>query len=166
MAFSRKRGRPKVEKEKNDYGTLELRNKRLLELTTEPLDLCLKKQLIKLEEHEAGIRLRWLYTLKFGSPDISAYSFEPAGSSCFRNDDKEWLSARHVEYENAIYAIQKANAKRIVMNICIFNQRANFLLPYHQEITPIEAKNRRSEFDKFKEGIEILAKSLGKKSSI
>ena len=87
LSFSKKRGRPRVEKEKNDYGTLELRNKRLLELTTEPLDLCFKKQLITIEEHEAGIRLRWLYTLKFGSPDISAYSFEPAGSSCFRNDD-------------------------------------------------------------------------------
>lgn len=163
MGFSRKRGRPKTIKAQKDHGTPQLQAKKKLGITSEPLDLCLTKKLICIDEHEAGIRLRWLYTLRFGSPQISAYSIEPASSGSFRNDDENWLKARNLEYESAINDLSKIHAKRIVMNICIFNLKSSFLLPYHDDITIYEAKKRKKQFSIFKEGMETLAISLGKK---
>jgi hypothetical protein len=163
MGFSRKRGRPKTKNKNKDYGTAELRMKRKLGITAEPLDLCLKKQLITEEEHEAGIRLRWLYTLRFGSPNISAYQHDPIGTTKIRNDNEEWLKERNNEYENSIIELTKNNAKRVVMNICIFNQRCGFLLPYYENISDFEVKKREMQFARFKDGMEILAKNLDKK---
>jgi hypothetical protein len=47
----RKRGRPNSLKLKKDFGTPELIEKRLLDITTEPLDLCLKQSIINEEQH-------------------------------------------------------------------------------------------------------------------
>ena len=163
MGFSRKRGRPKTQQAKKDYGTPQLRAKKNLGITTEPLDLCLSKKLISTEEHEAGIRLRWLYTLRFGSPDISAYRFEPPSSSMHRDDNSEWRKERNLEYDNALNELEKYNAKRIIMNICIFNQRHSFMLPYNAGTTLLEMKKRKNQFAKFKDGTDILVKILGKK---
>ncbi|MDA0780985.1 MAG: hypothetical protein PQ612_01355 [Rickettsiales bacterium] len=163
MGFSRKRGRPKTLKVEKDYGTPQLQTKKNLGITTEPLDLCLKKKLISQDEHEAGIRLRWLYTLRFGSPNISAYSYEKISTGSFRNDDENWLKERSLEYENAMKELCKINAKRIVMNICIFHLRSSFLLPYYDGITISEANKRKKLFTTFKDGMEVLATSLGKK---
>jgi hypothetical protein len=164
MGFSKKRGRPRIEREKNDKGTPELRRKIAKNKTIEPIDLCLKKGLISEHEHQAAIRLRWLYTLRFGSPHVSAYDPDKRGASCFRNDDDEWIKMRHVEYENALVALQKIGAKRLVMNICIFNFRAAFLTPPTQTTTHYHLRLRHAQFSKFKHGLEVLAKVMGKRS--
>jgi hypothetical protein len=156
MGFSNKRGRPRLEREKNDMGTKELQAKIARDFTTEPLDLALKKKLITQEEHQAGIRLRWLYTLRFGSPDVSAYSLD-AGASCFRNDNDEWLKARYAEYENILHTLETIQAKRIIVNVCIFNLKAAFLLPYTPDLTSYELRVRRAQFLKFKGGMEVIA---------
>ncbi|MCE3233456.1 MAG: hypothetical protein K0R98_1713 [Rickettsiaceae bacterium] len=163
MGFSRKRGRPCAPREKTDKGTKELQEKRARNHTIEPLDLCLKKQIIESSEHEAGIRLRWLYTLRFGAPDISAYQPEMRGKSCFHADDEEWLHARHLEYKNALVELEKIGAKRVVINICIFNQRAAFLLPATADTTHYQLRLRHATFRKFKDGMEVLAGVLGKR---
>lgn len=49
------------------------------------------------------------------------------------------------------------------MNICIFHLRSSFLLPYDDRITISEAKRRKKMFTTFKDGMEVLAASLGKK---
>ncbi len=159
MGFSRKRGRPALQKIQDDKGTNELQRKKSLGITTEPLDLCLKKGLICDEEHNAGIRLRWLYTLRFGAPDINAYSFEHRGKSCVQSDNDEWMHSRQLEYNNALTTLDRIGAKTIVMNICVFNQRPAFLLPYSMDITSMEAKSRHVKFTRFKEGLEALAKA-------
>jgi len=164
MAFSRKRGRPKNIKPKNDYGTNELRMKKQLGVTTEPIDLCLNKKLITQEEHRAGLRLRWLYTLRFGSPGISAH--DPEGSKGHYNKeyDELWLSARHMEYKNALDEINKIGAKRIVVNICIFNQHISFLNKYnYTKAKSCNLNNMRSDYDTFKNGMDVLAQTLGTK---
>jgi hypothetical protein len=158
MGFSRKRGRPALQKSQDDKGTNELQRKKSLGITAEPLDLCLKKGLICDEEHNAGIRLRWLYTLRFGAPDISAYSLDRRGKSCVQSDNDEWLHPRQLEYNNALTTLDKIGAKTIVMNICVFNQRPAFLLPYSVNITSMETKSRHAKFTKFKDGLKALAK--------
>ncbi len=156
MGFSRKRGRPSLNKEKNDTGTKELREKVARNFTIEPLDLCLKKNLINDDEHKAGIRLRWLYTLRFGSPGISAYHPENQGPSCFRSDEESWLSARHNEYANMLSALEKIDSKRVVMNICVFNQRAAFLTAPEKNTTSYELRIRYAQYKKFRDGMECL----------
>jgi hypothetical protein len=159
MGFSRKRGRPSLNKEKKDTGTKELREKIIRNLTIEPLDLCLKKKLISSNEHKAGIRLRWLYTLRFGSPGISAYHPENQGPSCFRSDDESWLAARHSEYTNMLSALEKIGAKRVVMNICVFNQHVAFLTPPDKNTTSYDLRLRYAQYKKFQDGLDCLAKS-------
>jgi hypothetical protein len=163
MGFSRKRGRPSIDREKNDIGTKELREKVAKNFTIEPLDLCLKKSLINTDEHKTGIRLRWLYTLRFGSPGISAYHPENIGQSCFRSDNDLWLSARYSEYENMLSALEKINSKRIVMNICIFNQRVPFLTAPNKNATSYELRIRYAQYKKFKDGVECLVDIVGLK---
>ena len=154
--FSRKRGRPSKNTIEQDRGTLELRKKRSLGITTEPLDLCLKKRLITTNQHTSGIRLRWLYTIRFGSPDVSAYNFEGHGIPCKKEADEEWVKARYKDYSNALEALEKIGAKTIIMNICVFNQRASFLLPYPADISRHDSKMRNQKLLKFREGLEIL----------
>ncbi len=165
MGFSSKRGRPKLEREAIDYGTEQLQKKREQNMTTEALDLCLKRSLIDIDEHEAGLRLRWLYTLRYGSPGIRAYHPDNFGVSCFRVDDEEWLQARKIEYENAVNELNRVGAKRIVMHICVFNKRALFLLPYKKIITSHEGIIRHNQYLKFKEGLALLSVRMGKKSA-
>ncbi len=66
----RKRGRPKNTGTNIDKGTIELQRKRKDNLTIESLDLCLQKNIITPIEHMSGIKLRWIYTLRFGVPTI------------------------------------------------------------------------------------------------
>jgi hypothetical protein len=155
MGFSRKRGRPATLRNKIDKGTLELRQKKARGITAEPLDVCLSRKIINEQQHAAGLRLRWLYTLRFGSPDIGAYQFERLGASGFRQDSEEWLKARQDEYNGAISKLMQIGAKTIVMNVCIFNQRAAFLRPY-KNINSHEVRIKNNQLAKFKEGMELL----------
>lgn len=164
MGFSRKRGRPKTEKQEKDLGTVELREKRNRDMTAEPIDLCLKRGLIDQLEHESAIRLKWLYTLRFGAPGISAYNPEKVGKSCFRADCEEWLKARSYEYDQALTALAKIGAKRLVMNICIFGQRPEFLMPYRKSLNTANAHTRYAQLTILKEGLELLTELFGKKS--
>lgn len=156
MGFSRKRGRPKLNLQKTDYGSPELRLKRQNDMTMEALDLCLKKGLIDENEHQAGLRLRWLYKIKFGSPNIKAYSINIYGGYEKPEDDPLWVKKRSDEYITALDELKKYQSKKIVMNIAIFNLRESFLLDnqanYHSAI----------DYRIFKSGISALAKKMKK----
>lgn len=155
MGFSTKRGRPASNLPKHDHGTKELREKHAQSLTTEPLDLCLQRNLISVEQHNAGIRLRWLYTLRFGAPTISAYQPENPGASCFRQDSEEWLHARYREYEHHIRELTRIQARRLILNVCVFHQMPRFLKPIHQ-LTASENLLRHHQLEKFREGLEVV----------
>ncbi len=159
-----KRGRPKIIREKTDHGTKELQMRRVKDSTIEPLDLCLKRELIDVYQHEAGLRLRWLYTLRFGSPDVGAYQFDRAGRDCMRQDNEAWIFARYNEYEIAISDLERIGARKIICNLCIFNIRPAFLMPYKKSLNQYAAHNINRNLIKFQEGLDILADSLGKKN--
>jgi len=159
-----KRGRPPKKKIGKDLGTAELQMKRIFNLTYEPLDLCMRRQIITLDQQQAAMRLRWLYTLRYGAPSISAYDPQLRGTAIMREDDPRWLEARRAEYESAICDLSRINARQIVVNICIFNQMPEFLLPYANKINAKEAKKRNDQLSKLREGLEILSEKMGKRN--
>ena len=131
MKFSRRRGRPKrTNPIGKDKGTAELQQKREANLTSEPLDLCLAKGLINEEQHNAGIRLRWLYTLKLGAPTISAYNPGEAGGASCKYDDETWLAYRQEEYNLILALLDKNKCRNIIVNTCIMGQAPGFLTAY------------------------------------
>jgi hypothetical protein len=154
MRFSSKRGRPKLNKDPIDYGTPELQRKRKQNLTIEALDLCLKKNLINEIEHQAGMKLRWLYSLKFGSPNIRAYSFNNEGPCNKYEDNPQWLKKKSDEYISFLNELQKYKAKNTVMNIAIFNIRGSFLT--NTDIS----RQVMKDYKTFKSGINAISKLI------
>ena len=71
---------------------------------SDALDELLKQGIISKEDHASGIRLRWLYTILFGSPDVSAY---PDG----------WPHG----YDNIVKELTRNGVKTMMLNVCIFN---------------------------------------------
>lgn len=159
MAFSNRRGRPKSTHDKKDLGTPELIYKRMMDYTTEPIDLCLKKGLITTDQHNSGIYFRVLYRIVFGKKlDVSANNFEELGSLSGNVTDEEMLSRSKTLYCASLEQLTKAKAKRIVMNCCIFNQRPAFLLPYKEKKDTADIIERHNKLLKFQEGLDILVK--------
>src|SRR4030067_3584155 len=81
MRFNTKRGHPLLNHQEKDAGTDELRQKRAKCLTMEPLDLYFKQGLISSDQHWAGIHLRWLYTIRFGSASIRSLDYTATGGA-------------------------------------------------------------------------------------
>jgi len=163
MGFSRKRGRPKIERAAKDRGTRELQQKRLMQTTQEALDLCLIQNLITDQQHSCGLRLRWLYTLQFGAPSIEAYVPESFGGGRHMEADEEWLELRKNEYYRALRQLEVVSTRKLVLNICVFNQRIGFLGARPQKVTFKEAAWRHHSLLKFREGLRVLEEVFGKK---
>ncbi len=125
--FTRRRGRPKVEIQENDHGTPELQRKRAAEETAETLDLCLGKGLISLQQHWCGIHFRWLYTLRYGAPSVRALDLLHVDGIDIPNDDPSWRESREAEYHEAALALANWGYLRLLTNICVHNQRPDFL---------------------------------------
>ena len=124
------RGRPRLLKvNKKDFGTSELMVKRLMDMTTEPLDLCLKKGFIDFQQHAYGMRFRWLYTLKFGLPSAKAYDpSRLSGREIDKYTDAVWLQNKQREYAEMVSQLKIIGALKVVSDICIYNIMPNFLL--------------------------------------
>jgi hypothetical protein len=128
MAFPRRRGRPKRTNPTSiDKGTIELMEKRKAGITSEPLDLCWSRGLINELQHASGIRLRWLYTLRFGAPTLSAYSPDRLGGHSCKYEDGEWLRKRQNEYRVIIEHLEKKRLREIVVDVCVFSRMPEFL---------------------------------------
>ena len=155
MVLSQRRGRPKKQHEGKDCGTPELMAKRSHGLTAETLDICLKRDIITTDEHWAGIHFRWLYTLCFGAPGISALDISYLGGRSLKTENQDWQKQREQEYAAAIAYLRAQNSKSLVMNICLFNQCPAFLQ------TPATVKQesvyrRYKEYVAFKEALAGL----------
>ena len=148
-----KRGRPKNISTSIDKGTIELQKKRMNNLTTESLDLCLQKNIITPIEHMSGVKLRWMYTLKFGVPTIQSKLLQMKFYDS-KNYNEKLLEDLQKKYRDVIESLKEIYAHKIVMNICIFNEFPNFLkfrkLGDHQE-------------EKFIQGIKLVVKEFGLK---
>jgi hypothetical protein len=152
MAFSSKRGRPALNRPKNDTGTKELAARHARGLTLEPLDLCLKRGVISEAQHRAGIHFRWLHTLRFGAPTVSAYDAANLGGKVTgMNNDLAWKAEREREYEEAVVALKHINAYACVSNLCIFGRYPKFLFP---------TRDNEEEMQLLQEGLDMLERKF------
>lgn len=126
MAFRSRRGRPRLVKKDIDKGTPELQQKMKAGLTAEPLDLLLARKLITHQQHAAGRRLRWLYTLVFCTPHVTASSFELFESRTLRLDNASWRAKKEMEYQQAISLLRKHRCLEVVQAVSIFEERSRW----------------------------------------
>jgi hypothetical protein len=128
MAFSSLRGRPrKTAPPLRDVGTPELRLKHALNLTAEPIDLCLERALITPEQHRSGIHLRWLYTLRYGAPSLSTHYGDRGGTPEAAVHDPQWRSMREQEYLDACRLLRAHRRYECVLRLCVYNEYPSFL---------------------------------------
>lgn len=165
MAFTSKRGRPKIQREDKDCATKELTDKHQKGLTLEALDLVLYKGLISELEHKSGIHLRWLYSLRFGMFHLRAYNFDHKRSRHISNYDDEWLKNREEEYEQAVKLMCEAKTFNIVFDVCVFGYFPGFLHSHNSAATLKSLKSRSlaamAELAQLREGLQILSALFG-----
>lgn len=130
MAFSSRRGRPRqAAAGAPDYGTPELRAKRLVGLTDEPVDRCLQKGLITEAQHRSALHLRWLYTLRYGAPSLTSHYAQQTHGGGMMPANDAWRIAREQEYAQARALLQHHRLYEPVVKIVIFNESPAFLSP-------------------------------------
>lgn len=127
--FTTQRGRPRKIIPHYDTGTPELRLKHALRLTAEPIDLCLERMFITPEQHWCGLHLRWLYTLRYGAPNLTAYyaDRDTTASTVKDVDDPAWRSRREQEYHKAIQSLKIEGHYECVMRLAVYNESPAFL---------------------------------------
>lgn len=150
---STRRGRPRLPRPSADRGTPELIAKRAVGLTSEALDLCLSRGLLLQEEHDAGMRLRWLYTLRFGAPGARIASAQMLTSEQ-RLDDPNWRAAREKEYTDALLAMGPMRGAK-VLAVCIFGERPAYLSAstYSHNLSRASAEHNARELAMLREGL-------------
>lgn len=161
MAFSQRRGRPpRPTVDSPDTGTPELRRKRALGLTDEPIDRLLKRGLITASHHWCGLHLRWLYTLRYGAPVVTTRYADTAERTGANEEDPLWRSSREQEYLNATALLKQAGRYEPVMRMCVFNELPAFLNPalsaraWHE---PALAHQLNQQHGLLLEGLTLLA---------
>ncbi len=109
-----------------DRGTEELQHRRTLGLTQEPLDLCLKHELITPDQHAAGMHLRWLFTVCFGVPQAKSLTLAESRPSP-RETTEEWLKKRERDYTHAVAVLAARGLKKAVLNCCVYGKQQEFV---------------------------------------
>ena len=160
MAFSPRRGRPRAASGVPDHGTPELRRKRELRFTAEPIDQCLEKGIIAPEQHRSALHLRWLYTLRYGAPALTTRYFREdiaaPGVTC-----EEWRSAREQEYLLATRLLTSRRLVQPVVRLAIYNELPAFLNPalLHQSWQrPALAERLENLRLEVQDGLELLTR--------
>ena len=121
-------GRPKEQRPSEDIGTPELIMKRIHNLTEEAIDLCLQRQIITEKQHWCAIHMRWLYTIRYGAPCITALDLtRENGLALYEDDDPSWAQARNDEYEEAADLLKSKRRYQPVMAISVYNEHPRFL---------------------------------------
>ena len=160
MAFTTQRGRPRKLVQKIDYGTPELRLKHAMRLTVEPIDLCLEKGHITKDQHWCGLHLRWLYTLRYGAPNLTTYYSDRESLISVRDEeDPEWKTLREREYHSAVTRLREYRRYEPVMRLAIHNERPAFLDPHVCAMTPQRpalAEQLERGRHNLREGLELL----------
>lgn len=155
LKFSRKRGRPRSAIKTIDLGTPELIQKRRMGETSETLDLCLEMRLISTKQHWCGVHLRWLFTLRYGAPNVRAIDPTHTKGMDIKTDDPQWRIKREKEYHDALTEITRSGHALLLMNICIYNERPKLL---SQSTKATKANNSEmADFkNKLQSGLEVL----------
>lgn len=125
MRFRTRRGRPAVARAPRDAGTPELQHKRSMQMTAEPLDLYLSCGIISEAQHRAGIRLRWLHSLFFGTASPSASPLLFLDERTPGTNDEDWLKKRYEEYQQAMMLLQQNHGSKSIIRLCIYHELAS-----------------------------------------
>lgn len=167
MAFSTRRGRPRATSGVPDTGTPELRRKRQLGITVEPIDLCLEKGIISPDQHRSGLHLRWLYTLRYGAPSLTTRYFrEDAGAGQLTCD--QWRGAREQEYLLATRLLAAQRLEQTIGRLVIYNEMPAFLNPsllqqgWHQ---PAMAERLHYLRLQVQDGLQLLVRHWNKRDA-
>jgi hypothetical protein len=161
MGFTTRRGRPKTKEVKleviseRDLGTPELCMHRAFNQTKEVLDICIEKRIITEDEHRAAVHFRWLYTIRFGAPNISALDINKGEGRDIREESEIWRAKREREYSMAVEKLRSEGSLKMIMNIAIFNHSPRFLTGVNSHRTAQIIQNKR-ELAKFREGLKTL----------
>jgi hypothetical protein len=166
MSFTSKRGRPLAANklkviEGGRQESLDA-NQRKLRINREPIDIYYDKGLIDDSAHWAGLHFRWLYTLKFGAPGISAIDIDRENGRAPALHDPLWQEEREKEYAMAVEKLRNLGALKIVLNIAVFGHFPKYMQigrPTRKDYT----RNNLNEVLKLREGLEVLASHWGKK---
>jgi hypothetical protein len=131
--------------------------------TSETLDLCLALGLITTKQHWCGVHLRWLFTLRYGAPNIRAIDPTHTKGMDIKTDDPQWRINREKEYHEALQEITKSGHALLLMNICIYNERPKLLSSNKKEM--VSRSNDIEELKlKLQSGLNVLD-SLWRKQS-
>lgn len=155
LRFPQRRGRPRKALPRHDTGTPELVMKRLQNLTIEPIDLCLERNIITPAQHRCGIHLRWLYTIRYGVPNVRAIDPAHFGGMELKEDDPAWRAAREQEFAEAVCLLRKRKVVALVMDVCVYNDRPDFLHPTLL-FSPKKAQKINRQILTLNEGLTIL----------
>lgn len=118
---TQRRGRPRSARPERDLGTPELQLKRKSHLTSEIIDIYLEKRIISQKQHWCCIHLRWLYTLKYGSPNVKAVDPAYPGGVDIATDDPEWRSLREEELRIALEMLKKVGFDQLILDMAVYN---------------------------------------------
>lgn len=141
-------------------GTEELRYRRALGLTQEPLDLCLRHELITPEQHAAGIHLRWLFTVCFGVPQARSLDLMENRSSP-RETTEEWLKKREQDYTSAVKLFTARAMKKTVLDCCVYGKQPEFVTVVPGKHRPrIKILKNHQTLRLLREGLILLEKAF------
>jgi hypothetical protein len=157
IRFPRRRGRPRKVLQGKDHGTPELIAKRVNDETVEVIDLLLQRRCITPEQHWCAIHLRWLYTIRHGAPGLRAIDPTHIGGYELKANDPEWYSLREKEYNDAMALLASGGHTRLILDICIYNERPAFLKsnmpiqPHHRAIASAFLRCLQEGLDRLRE---------------
>ncbi len=110
----------------------------------EPIDLCLKLNIITKEELKLGLHLLWLFRVNYGMPTVQAYNpSKIQGLSKNKYSDKELHKIRE-EYKFLIDYLYKENREsaKLLVNLVVYRYKPKVLY------AKIVAKLSRKTLDK------------------
>jgi hypothetical protein len=156
---ARRRGRPKFDQPSTETGTPELIFKRAHQETAEAIDVCLERNILNAEQHWCGLHLRWLHTIRFGAPGVSAFDLTRIDGYDMGIDDPKWRHARETEYQNAIKLLLASQRFDQVMSVCVYNERPLYLKRawmQHAFGDRQMAQRIHTDITKLREGLDVL----------
>jgi hypothetical protein len=102
------------------------------------------------------VHLRWLFTLRHGIPNVRALDPTLSHGLMHKQDDPHWREAREKEYHAAMNALSSRGYAKIVMSLCIYNERPPFIA-LHVPVSS-EKKNVFAAYKKdVRDGLNFLA---------
>lgn len=119
MSFRTRKGRPR----RADAGcmaTPELLEKRRQQQTMDPLDRALSAGWINEQQRDIALRLRWLHTLFFGVPGVTAIDLREEVPEARHEGDEVWLAERRQDYNAALKTLNELKIRNEVTHICIY----------------------------------------------